>query len=223
MEENQAKRILEALLLVSEKPLMIAQARETLEQEVQDLQVRNWLLELVKEYENGSRGIRIVEVAEGFQLITDPGLASYVTKLTKRVRTVKLSKPALETLAIIAYRQPLTRVEVEQIRGVDVTGVLDTLLRLDLIRITGRKEAVGRPLLYGTTRQFLDHFGLKNLAHLPSLEELTGKPGELKEVTGISTTASDLEVVEGEEEVLSSSESAQAEAPGEAPAQGREP
>ena len=140
-------------------------------------------------------------MAEGFQLITNPEFASYVTQLTHRVRTVRLSKAALETLAIIAYRQPLTRVEMEQIRGVDGSGVLDTLLKLDLIRIVGRKDAIGRPLIYGTTRQFLDHFGIKSLENLPSLEELRGVPGELKEVTGISSTPVHPEISEeGEEE-----------------------
>lgn len=199
MDPNEAKRILEALLLVSEKPLLVFQAHEVLGAEVGAEQVRRWLEELAETYRAQGRGVRIVEVAEGFQMVTDPALSVHVTKLTKRVRTVRLSKPALETLAIIAYRQPLTRVEVEQIRGVDVSGVLDTLLKQDLIRITGRKEAIGRPLVYGTTRQFLDHFGLKDLSDLPSLEELTGKPGELKEVTGIAAAPVPAEVVEDEE------------------------
>lgn len=200
MTDSEAKRILEALLLVSEKPLLLDQAQQALgEADLSVGQVRRWLQELAQTYQAQDRGMRIVEVAGGFQLVTDPGLAPFVIRLTRRVRTVRLSKPALESLAIIAYRQPLTRVEIEQIRGVDVSGVLETLLKLDLIRILGRKEVIGRPLLYGTTRQFLDHFGLRSLEDLPSLEELTGKPGELKEVTGIAAAPVPAEVVEEEE------------------------
>ncbi|MBI3318781.1 MAG: SMC-Scp complex subunit ScpB, partial [Candidatus Omnitrophica bacterium] len=124
------------------------------------------------------RGLLILEVAEGFQLVTDPDLSPFVLRLTRRVRAVRLSKPSLETLAIVAYRQPVTRIEIEQVRGVDCAGVLETLLKLNLVRVVGRKETVGRPLLYGTTREFMDHFGLKSLSDLPSLEELKGLSGE---------------------------------------------
>lgn len=173
--DQEAKRVLEALLLVSDKQLMIDQAVEVLE--IQPADVRRLLDELAQQFVADGRGIRILEVAEGFQLVTDPDLYAYVTKLTKRVRTVRLTKPSLETLAIIAYRQPITRIEIEQVRGVDAGGVLDTLQKLNMIEILGRKEVVGRPLLYGTTRDFLDHFGLKNLENLPTLEELKeGKP-----------------------------------------------
>lgn len=177
MTDPEAKRILEALLLVSERPLLLEQAKEALGAEFQGVDSRRLLAELAQEYAAANRGIRILEVAEGFQLVTDPELYPYVTRLTHRVRRVRLSRPALETLAVVAYRQPVTRVEIEQVRGVDASGVLDTLLKFNLVRITGRKEAVGRPLLYGTTREFLDHFGLKSLEDLPSLEELKGLAG----------------------------------------------
>ena len=196
MTDIEIKRILEALLLVSEKSLLAGQAHEVLGPDVQAADIRRLFLELAGEYEQAGRGLRIVEVAEGFQMVTDPALAPHVAKLTRRVRTIRLTKPSLETLAIIAYRQPLTRIEIEQIRGVDAGGVLDTLLRLNLIRITGRKEAVGRPLLYGTTREFLDHFGLRSLEDLPSKEELQGVPAELKEVAGISATESGAEIAQ---------------------------
>jgi len=192
----ELKRILEALLLVSEKSLLVGQAHEVLGPEVQPADIRRLLLELAAEYNQANRGLRIVEVAEGFQMVTDPALAAHAAKLTRRVRTIRLTKPSLETLAIIAYRQPLTRIEIEQIRGVDAGGVLDTLLRFNLIRITGRKEAVGRPLLYATTREFLDHFGLRSLDDLPSKEELQGIPSELKEVAGISATESGAEIAQ---------------------------
>jgi len=196
MTDAEIKRILEAFLLVTEKSLLIDQVREALGPDAQPADIRRLLLELAQEYAQGERGLRIVEVAEGFQMVTDPALASHVARLTRRVRTIRLTKPSLETLAIIAYRQPLTRIEIEQVRGVDAGGVLDTLLRFALIRITGRKEAPGRPLVYGTTREFLDHFGLRSLEDLPSREELQGVPAELKEVAGIAATESGAEIVQ---------------------------
>ena len=202
MTDPEIKKILEALLLVSEKSLQIDSVREVLGPDAQPADIRRLLLELTQEYARDERGIRIVEVAEGFRMVTDPALAAHVARLTRRVRTIRLTKPSLETMAIIAYRQPLTRIEIEQIRGVDAGGVLETLLRLSLIRITGRKEAVGRPPLYGTTREFLDHFGLRSLDDLPSKEELQGVPAELKEVAGISATESGAEIAETAETQL---------------------
>ena len=196
MTDPELKSILEAFLLVTEKSLQVNQAHESLGAEVQAADIRRLFLELAAEYEQQNRGLRVVKVAEGFQMVTNPELAAHVAKLTRRVRTIRLTKPSLETLAIIAYRQPLTRIEIEQIRGVDAGGVLDTLLRFELIRITGRKEAVGRPILYGTTREFLDHFGLRNLEDLPSKEELQGVPSDLKEVAGIAATESGAEIVQ---------------------------
>ncbi len=177
MSDTDPKRILEALLFVSEKPLLIEQAREVLGPSFEGSQIRQLLNDLTQEYAQANRGLRILEVAEGFQLITDPALAPFVQKLNRKVKTVRLTRPSLETLAIIAYRQPVTRAEIEQVRGVDVSGVLETLLKLGFIRISGRKEAVGRPILYSTTREFLEHFGLKGLEDLPSLEELKGASG----------------------------------------------
>ena len=198
--DAELKPILEALLFVSEKPLLIEQVREVLGPEAEPAVLRRCFQELAQDYERSRRGLRVVEVAEGFQIVTDPALASYVGKLNRRIRTVRLTKPSLETLAIVAYRQPATRVEIEQIRGVDVGGVLETLLKLSMVRITGRKEVVGRPLLYGTTREFMEHFGLKDLGDLPSLEELQGVPSELREVAGIAATESGAEIVGTAEE-----------------------
>lgn len=174
MTDLQAKRILEALLLISEKPLELPQAQEVLGAEMETARVRQLLTEMIQEYVSNQRGLRIVEVANGFQLVTDPELAPYVQKLNRRVRSVRLSRPALESLAIVAYRQPITRIEIERVRGVDVAGVLETLLKISFIRVMGRKDVVGRPILYGTTKEFLEHFGLKQLDDLPSLEELKG-------------------------------------------------
>ena len=190
MNDSEIKRILEAFLLVSDKPLLIDQVREVLGPESEAAGIRRCFAALAAEYVEQARGLRVVEVAEGFQLVTDPDLASFVTKLTRRVRLVRLTKPSLETLAIIAYRQPITRIEMEQVRGVDCGGVAETLLKLTFIRVVGRKETVGRPILYGTTREFLDHFGLKSLQDLPSLEELKGAAGAAG-LTDLATMGSD--------------------------------
>ncbi len=190
---NDAKRIVEALLLVADKFLMVNQVKEVLGNEWNERSIRQLFQELIEEYDRSNRGIRIVEIAEGFQYVTDPALAAFVTKLTQRVKSVKLSKQAMETLAIIAYRQPLTRIEIEQVRGVDSSGVLETLLKLNLIQVAGRKEVVGRPLLYETTREFLDHFGLKNLENLPTLEELKSLSQQAVQKT--STAESDSQTV----------------------------
>ena len=193
MNPTEAKQILEALLLISHKPLLLEQAAEVLELPFEPAQIRRLLTELAQEYAQSNRGIRIVEVAQGFQMVTSPDLYPYVERFTHRVRSVRLSKPSLETLAIVAYRQPITRIEMEQVRGVDCSGVLDTLLKFSLIQVTGRKEVVGRPLLYGTTREFLDHFGLKDLEDLPSLEELKES---LPPPAGVSLAEADAQIVE---------------------------
>jgi segregation and condensation protein B len=129
------------------------------------------LEELVEEYALGERGIILVQVAGGYQLRSIPEHADYIRRLTKS-KGVKFSQSALETLAIVAYRQPVTRAEVEYLRGVDSGGVLKTLLEKKLLRILGKKEVPGKPLLYGTSREFLELFGLKDLSCLPTLKEI---------------------------------------------------
>jgi segregation and condensation protein B len=124
------------------------------------------------EYIQQSRAFQLVEKAEGWQLATDPGLAKWVRQLFPAPKPARLSSPALETLAIIAYRQPITRADVEAVRGVNIDGVLQTLMERGLVKIAGRAEIPGRPLLYETTQFFLDHFGLRNLDELPNAEEL---------------------------------------------------
>ncbi|MCM8794726.1 MAG: SMC-Scp complex subunit ScpB [Candidatus Omnitrophica bacterium] len=202
MTDAQAKRILEALLLITDKPLLIEQAKEVFGDQMPPAEIRRLLKELAQEYAQAERGIQIHEVAEGFQMTTDPQLAPYVMKLTRRVRSVRLTKPSLETLAIIAYRQPVTRVEIEHVRGVDAGGVLETLLKFNLVRVAGRKEVVGRPLLYETTREFLDHFGLRSLEDLPTLEDLKGEipplPEPSQENPQPAAVATDSEKTDGE-------------------------
>jgi len=171
MQDNR-KSVIEALLLASERPLPLNQIIIALDNcEVKEA-VR-LLEELKNEYEQSNRGIRIVEIAGGFQMITASEYAPFLKKLFKGRHIERLSKPALETLAIIAYKQPLTRSEIELLRNVNVDGVMKSLVEKNLIRISGRKKAPGRPCVYGTTRAFLEHFGLKSLDALPRIEEFS--------------------------------------------------
>lgn len=163
---------IEALLFISEKPLLLEQIKTALEG-LDTPKIREVILELKNEYENGSRGLCIEEVAGGFRMVTSPDAAPVLKKFYKQRDAQRLSVQALETLAIIAYKQPVTRLDVESLRGVNVDGVVKTLLEKNLIRIAGKKDIIGRPFVYGTTRQFLEYFGLKSLDDLPKLEEFT--------------------------------------------------
>lgn len=169
MTENNVKTVIEALLFASEKPLMLEEIKDALDNLATD-EIRKTIEELKDEYEKTNRGMRIVEIAGGFQMITAPVFASFLRKLYKGRRVEKLSTPALETLAIIAYKQPVTRLGIESIRNVNVDGMIKAFLEKGLVRIAGRKKAPGRPKVYGTTRQFLEHFGLKSLDELPKIE-----------------------------------------------------
>jgi segregation and condensation protein B len=161
----ELKPLVEALLFVTEEPLPPDKIAEITGAELKE--VRGVLSRLQQDYSKADRGLQVLEIARGFQLATKPELAPAVEKLFKGESSYTLSQAALETLAIIAYRQPVTRLDVEAIRGVKADGVLETLLKRRFIRTVGRKAAPGRPILYGTTRQFLKYFGLKDLDELP--------------------------------------------------------
>jgi len=172
-------RVLEALLFAATEPLeprrLALLLREGLEggqgfPEVKEAEVREELAKLAEALP--ARGLILREVAGGFRIGTAPELAGWVAKLKGVVRPPRLSPPALETMAVIAYRQPISRAEIEAVRGVDCSGTLDTLVERGVARITGRSDAPGRPILYGTTPLFLEHFGLKDLEELPNSEEL---------------------------------------------------
>lgn len=172
VEDAQLKALIESLIFVSESPLSLERIKEVLrEQDKKDL--RRLLSELVEEYGCAQRGFTLVEVAGGFQFRTRPDHAEWIKRL-KKTKPLSLTQPALETLAIIAYQQPVVRADVERIRGVDSGGVLRTLLERKLIKILGKKDVPGRPLVYGTSRQFLEVFGLKNLSSLPTLKDIEG-------------------------------------------------
>jgi segregation and condensation protein B len=170
MEREDIKSILESLLFVADGPLTIQRLAEVLEG-VEKEDVRSTLDELQAELESNRRGVRLVEVAGGYQLRTAKVNADWVKKLLGG-RPARMGRATLETLAIIAYRQPITRAEIEAIRGVDVDGVINTLLDRSLIRAVARKDVPGRPFLYGTTPEFLQLFNLKDLTHLPTLKEM---------------------------------------------------
>jgi segregation and condensation protein B len=170
VEDAQLKAVLEALIFVSETPLTLDRMKEVLGQ-VSKGDLQRLLTEMMEEDRQSGRGIHLVEVAEGFQFRTRPEHADWVRRL-KKTKSTALSQPALETLAIIAYRQPAVRMDIEKIRGVDSGGVLRTLLEKKLIKIIGKKDVPGKPIVYGTSKKFLEVFGLRDLADLPTLKDL---------------------------------------------------
>jgi segregation and condensation protein B len=170
VEDAQLKAILEALIFVSGSPLSLERMKEVVGA-VNKRDLQRLLGEMVEEYRKGERGFSLVEVAEGFQFRTRTEHAEWVRKLMK-IKTSTLSQPALETLAIIAYRQPVVRGDIEKVRGVDSGGVLRTLLEKKLVKIIGKKDVPGKPLVYGTSKRFLEVFGLKDLSDLPTLKDL---------------------------------------------------
>jgi len=172
MADEAVKAIIEALLFVNDKPLTLERIKEVLDN-METTQIRALLEELGLEYERANRGMRIIEIAGGFQMVTAPIAVTYLKKLYKERKAEKLSRPTLETLAIIAYKQPVTKREIESIRDVEVDGIIRNLLDKGIIRISGRKKAPGRPYVFGTTRQFLEYFGLKSLEELPKIENFT--------------------------------------------------
>jgi segregation and condensation protein B len=188
MEREEIKSVIESLLFVAEAPLTVQRLGEVLEGVAKE-DIRSTLDELHAELEANRRGVRLVEVAGGYQLRTAKANADWVKKFLGG-RPARMGRATLETLAIIAYRQPITRAEIEAIRGVDVDGVINTLLDRSLIRAVARKDVPGRPFLYGTTPEFLLLFNLKDLTHLPTLKEMTEMtlpeiPGEELPVEGV--------------------------------------
>lgn len=169
MEEREKISLLEALLLFSGEPLTLSTLKGITE--LDESEIKKLMEGLIFDYSNRDGGILITEIANGYQMVTNPSYAQWIKKL-KGSESSRLSIAALETLAIIAYRQPIIKAEVEQVRGVNSDGVIKTLLDRRLIKIMGKKEAPGRPLLYGTTKEFLQYFGLKDLSELPTLRDL---------------------------------------------------
>lgn len=173
MEKEQVKRVIETLLYMTDHALSAQEISSIIELKTwDDAAINEVIKELSDKLVAEASPLRIVEVAGGYQMATQPEMATWIRRMYKERLTVRLSPSSLETLAIIAYKQPITRGEIEQIRGVEASGVMDTLVERRLIKIVGRKETIGRPLLYGTTNEFLRHFGLKHLSELPDLSKL---------------------------------------------------
>jgi segregation and condensation protein B len=181
---DEVRAVLEALIFASPQPLTPREIGKVLG----GVPKEAWqaaLAEIRADYARDGRGLQLVEVAGGHQITTRPEYNDWVRELLDPRTPTRLSIQALETLAVIAYKQPVTLPEIIDLRGVKSGGVLKTLLEKRLIRITGRKEVVGRPMLYGTTKQFLLHFGLKDLAELPKIEEFAEVLGEEVDVAGL--------------------------------------
>ncbi len=197
MAPPNLKAVLEALLFSSDQPLPLDLLCETVEADSH--LVAQALEDLAQECERDQRGFRLKHMAGGYLMTTDPTLADWVSRMLRGKRKMRLSRAALETMAIVAYKQPVTKIEIDEIRGVDSSAVLATLLERNLVTIRGRSKAVGRPLLYGTTTEFLDYFGLRELADLPRPEELkalvsarASEQLEIAEVEALTEVASDL-------------------------------
>jgi segregation and condensation protein B len=175
---SDARKNIEALIFVSESPLKTDRIAEILD--LKKGEVKQVVSSLQQEYLEADRGILLEEVAEGFQFRTRAECSEAIQQLV-RTRPFRFSRAALETLAIIAYRQPVTRAEVEYLRGVDSGGVFKTLLEKQLVRILGKKDVPGRPLIYGTSKEFLEFFGMRDLSALPTLKEFSELASELPE------------------------------------------
>lgn len=171
LDLDELKGAFEALLFVSHDPLSLEKLASVLEG-VPKPSIKTALQSLQAEYDEAGRGLQIMEVAGGYVMVTRPEQSIYIKRLAKAKPSSRVSRSALETLAIVSYKQPITRADIEKIRGVETSGVLRTLLDQKLIRIVGRQDIPGRPILYGTTKQFLQRFGLRDLRDLPPLKEL---------------------------------------------------
>lgn len=201
MEDKEARSIIESILFMSGEPVTLDTLRKIIE--VDKYNTERLVRELISDYSLKAEGLLILEVAGGFHMVTNPACAPWVKKLLSTSVPKKLSQSSLETMAIIAYKQPIIKAEIEAIRGVNSDGVVKTLLERRLIKILGRKEVPGRPLMYGTTNEFLQYFGLKELSELPTLKEFAevdipeppengdGEPGEREQLDGAGEEALD--------------------------------
>src|SRR5437867_1339865 len=191
----ELKKIIESVMFAAERPLSTKELRqifaEATDEEnpgtsegfryVREAAIAVALEELNVEYDTQQRSFQLVEIAGGWRLVSRSEYAPWLKKLLDEARPHRLSQPSLETLSIIALRQPISRADIASIRGVEVDGVIKTLLERDLITITGRAENIpGKPLMYGTTQRFLEHFGLPTLDHMPKAEELRAQAAALK-------------------------------------------
>jgi len=190
------KQILEALLFASDAPVPLSALVEVMDG-LGPSEVSAILAELGREYEESERGVALAEIAGGFQILSRRECAPWIEEMLRSRRKARLSRAGLETLAIVAYKQPITKVEIDGIRGVDSGGSLHTLLERNLVLIRGRSKGVGRPLLYGTTADFLSYMGINEIADLPELKELGSVLEERERLHGELEDAPPANVVEG--------------------------
>ena len=177
-QETDFKSVIEALLFASEDALPVGRISQLLDGALSPQEIRRMIAELGQEYEEQGRAFRIEEIAEGFQILTAQEFHPFITRLQVARQRRRLSEAALVTLSIIAYKQPISRAEIEVIRGVQSGQIVRALMDMKLVKIIGRANIPGRPMLYGTTRFFLDFFGLKSIKELPNAQELRITEGE---------------------------------------------
>lgn len=200
MDQTQmdyTKGIIESILFVSDKPVTLEQFKQVVE-EVSPSDLEEILQSLKADYSQKVGGMMIAEIAGGYQMLSNPSCANYIRSFYKTRTKEKLSRPSLETLAIIAYKQPVSRADIEIVRGVNSDGVMAHLLAKALVKIVGRKEVPGRPFLYGTTKEFLEYFGLKSLEDLPKLEEFPALSATVESISTEQPVVQDRELTEEE-------------------------
>jgi len=171
VDEATAKHVVEALLFSSSKPMTVNEIRRVLKGYA-PARIQKMIGELGEEYAKEDRSFRLKEIAGGYEISTEPKYAPWLMKLELQKKARQATQSALETLAILAYKQPVTRAEIEDLRGVNASGMIAALLEKGFIKIVGRKEVPGRPMLYGTTEKFLEHFGLRSLNDMPNISEI---------------------------------------------------
>jgi len=203
LEDQQLKSAIEALLFIAGNPLSLDRLKGIFDGTPSE-QIEAQLRTLQQEYIDRNAGLMLAEVAGGYQLATCPEHFEWIRKFKTVKTTTKLSRPALETLAIVAYKQPITRTEIEMLRGVNIGGIMRNLMERRLVKIVGKKDVPGKPMMYGTTPEFLQYFGLKDLSALPTLKEF-------QELEAGEEIMEEAPLAEGEDTALSSSEHATSE------------
>ena len=196
MEDQNLKSAIEALLFIAGNPLSLDRLKGIFDEAAPE-QIEAQLKTLQQEYIDRNAGLMVAEVAGGYQLATRPEHFGWIRKFKTVKTTTKLSRPALETLAIVAYKQPITRTEVEMLRGVNIGGIMRNLMERRLVKIVGKKDVPGKPMMYGTTPEFLQYFGLKDLTALPTLKEF-------QELEAGEEVMEEVPLAEGEDANLSS-------------------
>lgn len=206
VDAAQAKRIIEALLFASSKPMTPNEIRRVLKSFTAK-DIEGLIGELSAEYVSGGRSFEIVGIAGGYEIATKKEFAPWIFKVEMQKKAKQVTQSALETLAILAYKQPITRAEIEELRGVDASGVVNTLMERGFIKIVGKKEVPGRPFMYGTTEKFLEHFGLKSIEDMPNIQE----------IKNIVENSVKKEELLGTQKIVPVAEETAAEQPGPAP------